>query len=84
MDSASLLDTVTAVIREQMATPEAVIEPGTPLGADGLGIDSVGCLELVLELERRTGLALRDEHLTAEALATPAGLVELLEQAGQS
>lgn len=84
MHAMSLAETVSAVIREQLATPDAVITPDTPLGADGLGIDSVGCLELVLELERRTGLALRDEHLTAEALATPAGLVRLLEQAGQS
>lgn len=84
MHAMSLAETVSAVIREQIAAPDAAITPDTPLGADGLGIDSVGCLELVLELERRTGLALRDEHLTAEALATPAGLVRLLEQAGQS
>lgn len=84
MHARSLAETVSAVIREQIAAPDAVITPDTPLGADGLGIDSVGCLELVLELERRTGLALRDEHLTAEALATPGGLVRLLEQAGQN
>ncbi len=84
MHAMSLAETVAAVIREQLTAPDAVITPDTPLGADGLGIDSVGCLELVLELERRTGLALRDEHLTAEALATPAGLVRLLEQAGQN
>lgn len=84
MDSMRLLETVSAVVRAQAAMPDAEIGPDTPLGADGLGIDSVGCLEIVLELERRTGLALRDEHLTAEALATPGGLVRLLEQAGQS
>ena len=84
MDPMRLAETVAAVIREQLASPDAVITPDTPLGADGLGIDSVDCLAIVLELERRTGLALRDEHLTAEALATPGGLVRLLEQAGQS
>lgn len=84
MDPMRLAETVAAVIREQLASPDAVIAPDTPLGADGLGIDSVDCLAIVLELERRTGLALRDEHLTAEALATPGGLVRLLEQAGQN
>ena len=84
MDPMRLGETVAAVIREQLASTDAVITPDTPLGADGLGIDSVDCLAIVLELERRTGLALRDEHLTAEALATPGGLVRLLEQAGQS
>ena len=84
MDPMRLGETVAAVIREQLASPDAVITPDTPLGADGLGIDSVDCLAIVLELARRTGLALRDEHLTAEALATPGGLVQLLEQAGQS
>ena len=84
MDPMRLGETVAAVIREQLASHDAVITPDTPLGADGLGIDSVDCLAIVLELERRTGLALRDEHLTAEALATPGGLVQLLEQAGQS
>ena len=48
------------------------IQPDTPLGSNGLGIDSIGCLDLVLELERQTGIRLRDETLTAESLATPA------------
>jgi acyl carrier protein len=82
MNQAELAETVFAVIRDQAATPEMEIRPDTPLGPDGLGIDSVGCLEIVLELERRTGRPLRDENLTAESLATPAGLIRLLEQAG--
>ena len=84
MNPADLAETVYAVIREQAATPDTTILPDTPLGPDGLGIDSVGCLEIVLELERRTGISLRDEHLTAESLATPSGLVLLLEQAGRA
>jgi acyl carrier protein len=83
MNQADLAETVYGVIRSQAATPAAVIQADTPLGSEGLGIDSVGCLEIVLELERQTGIPLRDEHLTAESLATPAGLIRLLEQARQ-
>lgn len=72
---------VYAVIREQAANPMVAIRPETPLGAEGLGIDSVGCLEITLELERRAGISLRDENLTAEAFATPAGLIRLVESA---
>ncbi len=50
----------------------------TPLGPEGVGIDSIGCLDIVLELEDQTGIAIRDETLTAEALATPGSLVEHL------
>lgn len=84
MNPADLSDTVYAVLREQATVPCADLGVDTPLGPDGLGIDSVGCLEIVLELERRTGLKLRDEQLTAESLATPGGLIRLLEQAGQA
>ena len=48
MNPADLAETVYAVIREQAATPDTTILPDTPLGPDGLGIDSVGCLEIVL------------------------------------
>ena len=81
MNPSSFAEMVYSVVRDQAAT-QAAIEADTPLGADGLGIDSVGCLEIVLEIERRTGMPLRDEHLTAELLATPGGLIRLLEQAG--
>ncbi len=50
----------------------------TPLGSDGLGIDSIGVLEIILELEKQTGIILRDETITAETLATPRSLIEHL------
>lgn len=50
------------------------------MGAEGLGLDSVACVELVLALERETGLELREDALTEETLATPRGLVRCLTQ----
>ena len=38
------------------------IGDATPLFADGLGLDSIDVLELVLELERSFGVAISDEE----------------------
>jgi len=51
----------------------------TPIGEDGMGLDSIACLELILDLEKETGLQLRDENLTADSLATVGSLVQYLE-----
>jgi acyl carrier protein len=78
MDRALLTKTVLEVVRAQAADFSGPISEDTPLGPDGVGIDSIGCLDIVLELEQRTGITLRDETLTAESLATPGSLVEHL------
>ena len=44
------------------------LQPDSPLFAGGLELDSVAFLELILKLEKRLGLRLRDEDLTEEAL----------------
>lgn len=78
MTKDELLSIVCDVVRAHAAGATITVEAGTPLGPDGLGIDSIGCLEIVLELEHRTGIALRDENLSAETLATPGSLSEHL------
>lgn len=78
MDRESLARVVLDVVRSQAVLTAATVREDTPLGAGGLGIDSIGCLELVLELERRTGITLRDDHLTAETLVTPGSLIDHL------
>lgn len=40
----------------------------TPLFGEGLGLDSIDVLELVLELERTFGVQIRDEQTGAEVL----------------
>jgi acyl carrier protein len=39
-----------------------------PLFGEGLGLDSIDVLEIVLELERSFGVQIRDEQTGAEAL----------------
>lgn len=78
MDRAALTVTVIEVVRAYATNLVGEVGEDTPLGPDGIGLDSIGCLEVVLELEQRTGITLRDETLTAESLATPRSLVDYL------
>jgi acyl carrier protein len=78
MDREELEQIVLAAARAQAANPAVEIGMDTPLGPEGLGIDSIGCLDLVLQVERETGISMRDDSLTAEVLATPGSLVEHL------
>lgn len=71
---------VLRVLRHHAPRYTGVIGLDTPIGAEGLGLDSVACVELVLALERETGLELREDALTEETLATPRGLVRCLTQ----
>lgn len=52
----------------------------TPIGEGGVELDSIGCLDLLLDLEAKTGRVLRDEHLTAGCLANIGNLVMFMEQ----
>jgi acyl carrier protein len=44
------------------------IDTSTPLFGDGLGLDSIDVLELVLELERGFGVSISDEQTGAKVL----------------
>jgi len=44
------------------------IADATPLFGEGLGLDSIDVLELVLELERSFGVQIRDEQTGMEVL----------------
>jgi acyl carrier protein len=48
-------------------TPEE-IDDNAPLFGEGLGLDSIDVLELVLELERSFGVQIRDEETGATVL----------------
>lgn len=83
MDRTTLAGIVMDVVRDKAPAFSGPWCLETRLGAEGAGIDSVGCLEIILELEARTSIAIRDESLTAESLATIGSLVEYLAAAGQ-
>ena len=61
-------------------TPE-MIDDGAPLFGDGLGLDSVDALELVVALEKEFSIRIEGEETTREAFASVeamAGFVDSL------
>jgi acyl carrier protein len=56
------------------------IADDVPLFGDGLGLDSIDALELVLELERVFGVKISDEQLGRRVLRSVSTIVELIEQ----
>ena len=63
---AELKQALVRALRLPMAPGE--IGDDTPLFGEGLGLDSIDVLELVLELERSFGVQIRDEQTGAEVL----------------
>lgn len=47
--------------------PQEILDD-VPLFGDGLGLDSVDALQLVLELERKFGVVVSDEHVGTRVL----------------
>lgn len=76
----SLEAAVMQAVREVAPGYGGPLDPATPLGSEGVGLDSVGFLELVLAVEKCSGVHLRDASLTATALASPGSLVRHLEE----
>jgi acyl carrier protein len=56
------------------------IADDVPLFGEGLGLDSIDALELVLELERAFGVKISDEQLGRRVLRSVNTIVELIEQ----
>lgn len=55
------------------------IADGVPLFGEGLGLDSIDVLELVLELERSFGVSITDEATGARVLRTVNTIAEFVE-----
>lgn len=68
--SANLKDEIKQAIVRSLRLPIAPDEIGdsTPLFGEGLGLDSIDVLELVLELERTFGVSITDETTGATVL----------------
>jgi len=56
------------------------IADDVPLFGEGLGLDSIDVLELVLELERSFGVKITDEQLARRSLYSVNTIVQLIEQ----
>jgi acyl carrier protein len=57
--------------------PDA-IEDHQPLFGEGLGLDSIDALELVLGIEQEFGVKVEDEEMGQEALSSVASLAEFV------
>jgi len=64
-------------------TPEE-IEDGTPLFGEGLGLDSIDALELVIGIEKVFGVRIQDEEVGAKAFASVNAMVDFLRARGVS
>jgi len=58
------------------------IEDGAPLFGDGLGLDSIDALELVIGIEKTFGVRIQDEEVGAKAFASVDALVAFLKEKG--
>ena len=63
---AELKEAIVRSLRLPIAPQE--IGDATPLFGEGLGLDSIDVLEIVLELERSFGVQIRDEQTGSEVL----------------
>lgn len=62
-------------------TPEG-IDNAAPLFGDGLGLDSIDALELVIGIEKEFGVRIQDEDVGSKAFASVNSLVDFLRKAG--
>lgn len=60
-------------------TPESIGDD-MPLWGDGLGLDSVDALELIVSLEQEYGFKIDSEEIGQETLSTVAKLEEFVEK----
>lgn len=58
------------------------IDNAAPLFGDGLGLDSIDALELVIGIEKEFGVRIQDEDVGSKALASVDALVDFLREAG--
>ena len=56
------------------------IEDGAALFGEGLGLDSIDALELVLEIERTFGVSIADEQSGQQALRSVNTIAEFVER----
>jgi acyl carrier protein len=70
---------VLAVLRRH-AADGAVVEMDSPLFADGIGLDSVGFLDVVIGIEEAVGIRLGEEDLTEQVLVSVGALIAHIER----
>jgi acyl carrier protein len=68
-----------ALVRSlRLPIPPEEIGDSTPLFGEGLGLDSIDVLELVLELERSFGVSITDEQTGTKVLRSVDAIAEFI------
>jgi len=68
-----------AIVRSlRLPMQPAEIGDDTPLFGEGLGLDSIDALELVLELERSFGVTIEDQDTGMQALRSVDSIAEFI------
>jgi acyl carrier protein len=77
----SLDDQVKAAIVKCLRMPitTSEIDSDMPLFGDGLGLDSIDALEIVLELQRSFGVVVSDEQMGQRVLRSVRTIAEFIE-----
>jgi acyl carrier protein len=68
------------VRRLKLDIDPTTIQNDAPLFGEGLGLDSIDALELVLGLEQEFGIKVEDEEVGVKAFASVNALVDFIEQ----
>jgi acyl carrier protein len=66
------------VERLKLEIDPASIDRGQPLFGEGLGLDSIDALELVLGIEQEFGVKIEDQEVGSQALSSVAALAEFV------
>jgi acyl carrier protein len=74
MDSHIIKTLLRNLLAESGLSTKAEISEHTKLGPDGLGLDSMATLDLLLAIEQACDVRMRDEGLTTKDIATFGGL----------
>lgn len=68
------------VRRLKLDVEPSSIEDGAPLFGEGLGLDSIDALELVLGLEQEFGIKVADEEVGVKAFASVDSLADFIQE----
>jgi acyl carrier protein len=78
--NARIKQAIVSALRLPIAPEE--IQDDAPLFGEGLGLDSIDALELVLELERTFGVTISDEQTGSRVLRSVLSIATFIEQSG--
>jgi acyl carrier protein len=68
---------IVEALRLEDVDPDSIVDE-EPLFGDGLGLDSIDALELVVAIEKKYGVLIEDEEVGVEAFASIEALADFI------